>query len=259
MNLEFVESLQDVSAKPLNNLSGAYQAVGELMDPRFGGNCIAKCFDVAGLSRNFGMSVQTLIAAKTHRACLITNQDGEKFFFDPSLMMSTPEFINDDLLMDEIDHDCINPCDFPAIFYSSVSLFGTTSNFSANWELETPIGSYDYSYNFSFENSDLYFPKMDVADRYRGKPDSLFLRFLNKEDGYLYRLQYMSFSGKIVLIPHFTSKVYYLDSKSTHVKTLISEMESSLDISESEIRQFFSNSHEIVQDASLIWSRKDAV
>ena len=255
MKLQLVESLQDISSQPINNLSGAYYAVNQQMDPRFGGNCIAKSLDVANVCEEHGLSVQTLIAAKTHRACLITDQLGEQFFFDPSLFMATPELINDNLLNDEIYHDCVNPCEFPEIFYSSVSLSGTTNKFVVNWEVDTPYDNYDFSYNFSLLSKDFELPTPDAADKLRPKPDSLYLRFLNLEDGYLYCLQYMAFSRKIIIKPHFTSKIYFLDSNSFDVRNLISEMEYSLDLTERQVREYFSRSAEIMNEANLIWNQ----
>ena len=254
MKLQLLESLQDISSQPINNLSGAYYAVNQQMDPRFGGNCIAKSLDVANLCDENGLSVQTLIAAKTHRACLITDEFGEQYFFDPSLFMAAPELINDNLLMDEIDHDCVNPCKFPSIFYSSISLFGTTAKFDVNWDVTTPYDDYDFSYNFSLLSKDLQLPRPDAADKIRSKPDSLYLRFLNLEDGYLYCLQYMSFSRKIIIKPHFTSKIHFLDSNSFDVRNLISEMEASLDLTELQVRDYFARSAEIMSEASLIWN-----
>jgi len=159
------------------------------------------------------------------------------------------------LLMDEIYHDCVNPCNFPAIFYSSISLFGTTDKFDVNWEVTTPYDDYDFSYNFSLLSRDAKLPTPDAADKTRYKPDSLYLRFLNVEDGYLYCLQYMSFSRKIIIKPHFTSKIYFLDSKSHEVRNLISEMEASLDLTELQVCDYFLDSAEIMNEASLIWNQ----
>ena len=270
MDHKLIYSLQNVSSKPLNNLSGAYFAVGEQMDPRFGGNCIAKSLEVVEICHEYSkgggidcemypLSVQTMIAAKTHRACLITDSQGRQYFFDPSFYMAEPVLISDDLLCDEIEVSCINPCQFPAVFYSDISLFGTTSNFDLSWSVETPYREYEFSYKYNIADLDLVLPTPDIADRTRSAMPNCFLRFLNTEDGFLYCLQYMSFSGRIILKPHFTSKMYYLDENNYLLKKLISQMELSLNLTESEIRRFFLDSHEIVQDANVIWSRKDAI
>lgn len=245
-------------------MSGAYFAVGDQMDSRFGGNCIAKSLEVAEICENYSksdgigsemypLSVQTMIAAKTHRACLITDSQSRQYFFDPSFYMAEPVLISDELLCDEIEVSCINPCQFPAVFYSDISLFGTTSNFDLSWSVETPYREYNFSYIYNIGELDLVLPTPDIADRTRSAMPYLFLRFLNVEDGFLYCLQYMSFSGRIILKPHFTSKMYYLDENNYLLKNLIAEMEASLDLTESQIRDFFTHSSKVFQEAQSIW------
>jgi hypothetical protein len=65
----------------------------------------------------------------------------------------------------------------------------------------------------------------------------------------------MSFSRKIIIKPHFTSKIYFLDSTSREVCNLISEMEASLDLTERQVRDYFADSAEIMSEASLIWKK----
>ena len=259
-------TLRDIASKPLNNLSGAYFAVGEELDPRFGGNCISKSLEVVDACEKYSsqesvlenaytpLSVQTLIAAKTHRACLISEVCGRQFFYDPSFYMDRPVLISDDLLSEEIEASCVNPCSLPAVFYSDVTLFGATNDFKLCWSVVTPYRDHEYTYKYNVNKRDLVLPTPDAADKNRVAPPSLFIRFLNLEDGFLYCAQYMSFTGRIIIKPHFTSKIYYLDENSCLVKSLISQMESSLNLTELQIRDFFTRSAEVFKEAKHIWN-----
>ena len=206
----------DVVESPLNNVSGFWYFANEDLAPEFGANCISKALDVRKLCSKVGMSVKTLIAqsktdrAYTHRACLISDQEGQTFFFDPCFLMSSPVLISDDLLMDSITQNCHNFASEPHVFFGDVELLGVLSDFCVNWHVDIPTHVFNFTYSFNtsiFDRSEI---RPDVADIQRSLPFNFYLRFLNKNDGFLYTVSYFLASKKIIITPTFSSDFHIL-------------------------------------------------